>query len=512
MSEHSPLVSICITSYNYGRYLRDAIESALAQSYRNIEVVVSDNGSTDVTNDVLASYAQDPRVRVFVNETNIGLCRNHNEAIRRSRGEYIVVLSADDVIFPQHVALLMARINDANDPVRIASGQGMELTETLEPLGPLLTLGNIPLAYSRRDEFGSLVYNYHHVFPARLIARSVYEEVGLFDETIITSIDIELCARIEQADIPSAFVPVFVCGLRQHGSRRSVRSRSRMNEMLNDKLCVAERALLSQNAWRIEGYERGILDVFAIEEQQLAERDEEPLHFDQRARLENMRTLLDERMRYTPEWPATEPKLTVVVLSDGYLQLLYRTFEALIEQHVERLEILVLQVSGCDVEAWVRCLPFASRVRVIQARACQNQQHAFRYGMDLARGEFVTYLSEGQIIASDLYDTILNYAREVKPQMLVVPKSSIRDDFMFAMPQEHRGHQFAAPAERARLRAEGGPYGLCQLTHRRGLFRCSQVAGTSFYDIMVACDESVFVQALSEQYQTVLFSMEATAA
>jgi glycosyltransferase involved in cell wall biosynthesis len=502
-----PLVSVCITSYNYGRYLRDAIESALGQTYPHIEVVVSDNASTDATHEVLAGYSEDPRLRIFVNERNEGLCANHNLAIGRARGEYIVLLSADDVLFPQHVALLLERIRDPSDPVLVASGQGMELSEELEPLGPLLTLGNMPLAYSQRDEFGSLVYNYHHVFPARLINRSVYDRIGLFDERIITSIDIELCVRMEEADIPSAFVPAFVCGLRRHGSRRSVRSRSQMNELFNDKLCVVERALQTCNAWRIEGFERAILDVLKAEEDRFAERGREQLEPHLSDRLATVRGLLGERSALVPEWPAHKPELSVVLLCEGYLQLLHQTLSALARQRVARLELLVIQTSGCDVTPWLQRLPCAGSIRVIQARACANPADAFRNGMDLARGEYVTYLHEGQLFADDLYETVLAYARATAARILVVPKGSVHDELMHATPREPRAHQFAAPADRAAARTTGGPYALSQLTHRRGLFRCSQMSGTSFYDVMIACDESLFVQALSEQFQSVMFSV-----
>lgn len=502
-----PLVSICITSYNYGRYIRDAIESALGQTYPHIEVVVSDNGSTDTTHEVLAAYADDARLRSFVNERNVGLCGNHNLAIRRARGEYIVILSADDVLFPQHVALLLQRMRDPHDPVLIASGQGMDFTEGLEPLGPMLTLGNIPLAYSRRDEFGSLVYNYHHVLPARLFTRSLFDRIGLFDERVVSAIDIELSVRIAEADIPSAFVPAFVCALRQHGSRDSIRSRWLKNEAFNDKLPTFERALQPCNAWRIEGFEKAILDIIDSEEFLLAKHDPEPLQPDLSARLATAKALLRERRERTPEWPAHEPELSVVVLSEGYLQLLYQTLTVLAQQRVERLEMLIIQTSGYDVTPWIGRLPFGASVRVIQARACATPAHAFRYGMDLARGEFVTYLHEGQLIAADMYETVLAYARSSDARMFVVPKVAVRDDLLHATARELRAHQFAMPAERAAARAAGDPYALCQLTHRRGLFRCMQLTGTSYYDVMVECDESHFVQALSGQFQFVMFSV-----
>lgn len=500
------LVSICITSYNYGRYLRDAIESALAQTYPHIEVVISDNASTDSTREVLAEYKNHSRVRVFINERNVGLCKNHNLAIERACGEYIVVLSADDIIFPEHVDRLMQRMHDPLDPVLIVSGQGMELNEHLDPIGPLLTLGNLPVSYSRRDEFGSLLFNYHHVYPAKLVSRGVYEQVGLFDERIVTSIDVEFCARVDEFNIPSAFIPVFVCGLRSHGTRSSVRSTQLTNELLNDKLCTIERALDPKNAWRTEGFEASILAIVDLELQRLTSIDADPLDDFQSARLERVRSIFSDREQQTPEWPTSEPQLSVVLVSEGYLQLLRYTLETIFTQQVDRLEVIIVQASGYDVRPWIARLPYGDRIRVVQVRACATPAQAFRYGLDLARGEFVTYLSEGQRIGAELYAAAILYARSTDGQMMVLPKERIDDYFPLLMTREQRYHQFVDPASRARMRAEAGPYALCQLIHRRGILRASTIFIPNFYEGMIAHEESTFVEMLASQYRTVMFA------
>ncbi|MBV8152133.1 MAG: glycosyltransferase family 2 protein, partial [Candidatus Eremiobacteraeota bacterium] len=99
-----PLVSIIITAYNYAHTVATAIKSALAQDYPNIEVVVMDNASTDPTPAVVAAFAHDRRVRYFRNAENIGMVPNHNEGLRRAKGEYVVFLSADDFLMPDFVS------------------------------------------------------------------------------------------------------------------------------------------------------------------------------------------------------------------------------------------------------------------------------------------------------------------------------------------------------------------------------------------------------------------------
>lgn len=104
-----PLVSICIPCYNAAQYLRETVASARAQTYPNIEINIRDNASTDGTAELLSELAAaDPRVRIFRNETNIGMAGNWNAVINDARGEYLSLLSADDLLLPAFVAECVA--------------------------------------------------------------------------------------------------------------------------------------------------------------------------------------------------------------------------------------------------------------------------------------------------------------------------------------------------------------------------------------------------------------------
>ena len=90
-------VSICIPTYNTGKYLSFAVESALSQSFKDIEVIVCDNASTDDTQDLLSKY-RDERLKVFRNDSNIGMIRNFNRCVELASGKYIKFLEADDIL------------------------------------------------------------------------------------------------------------------------------------------------------------------------------------------------------------------------------------------------------------------------------------------------------------------------------------------------------------------------------------------------------------------------------
>lgn len=100
-----PRVSICIPNRNYAKYLGEAIESALAQTERDIEVVVIDDESTDHSVEVARSF-NDPRLRVIPLEKNIGLIENYNRCLAEARAPYVKLLCSDDLLYPTCVAEL----------------------------------------------------------------------------------------------------------------------------------------------------------------------------------------------------------------------------------------------------------------------------------------------------------------------------------------------------------------------------------------------------------------------
>jgi hypothetical protein len=104
----NPKVSICIPSYNHARFLPTAIESALAQTYKNIEIILTDDGSTDDSLQIAEDYAaRHPRlIKVFTHPSrgNRGISATVNNNFEKSTGEYWMGLASDDVLHPHKIA------------------------------------------------------------------------------------------------------------------------------------------------------------------------------------------------------------------------------------------------------------------------------------------------------------------------------------------------------------------------------------------------------------------------
>ena len=121
----NPFVTVAIPTYNRSDgYLREALESALAQDYEALEIVVVDNASTDATGTYVTSVA-DERVRYIRNETNLGVNGNFNACLKHARGEYFLLLHDDDRIDPDFVSTCMRALRasvTAETPAFIRTG------------------------------------------------------------------------------------------------------------------------------------------------------------------------------------------------------------------------------------------------------------------------------------------------------------------------------------------------------------------------------------------------------
>ena len=134
-AQSAPRVSVGLPVYNGERYLPQAVESLLNQTYRDFELIISDNGSTDSTRELCATYAAaDPRVRFIRHEQNRGAIFNWNFVVTQARGEYFRWASANDVSAPTLIERCLACL-DAEPNVVVAYGRTAYMDDDGSPLG-----------------------------------------------------------------------------------------------------------------------------------------------------------------------------------------------------------------------------------------------------------------------------------------------------------------------------------------------------------------------------------------
>lgn len=135
MSTPSPRVSIGLPVYNGERYLESTLDSLLAQTFPDFELIISDNASTDRTAAICAAYqARDPRVRYSRNAANLGATRNYNLTVEQARGEYFKWAAYDDPCGPEFLERCV-RALDANPAVVLAYTRARVIDEAGQDLG-----------------------------------------------------------------------------------------------------------------------------------------------------------------------------------------------------------------------------------------------------------------------------------------------------------------------------------------------------------------------------------------
>jgi glycosyltransferase involved in cell wall biosynthesis len=109
MTELNPLVSVLMTAYNREKYIAEAIESVLASSHKNFELIIVDDCSSDKTVAIAKSYEEtDSRIRVYTNKKNLGDYLNRNKAASYANGKYLKYVDSDDILYPHCLEVMTA--------------------------------------------------------------------------------------------------------------------------------------------------------------------------------------------------------------------------------------------------------------------------------------------------------------------------------------------------------------------------------------------------------------------
>jgi hypothetical protein len=174
MTSRAPAVSVLMTSYNRAPFIGASIESVLAQRFGDFELVISDNLSTDRTVEIARDYERrDPRVRVVVNERNVGQFGNRNRAAALARGRFLKYHDSDDVMYP-HCLETMVTLLEAEP----AAGFGLS-TAWAWPGGPLPMLLSPRQCYQREFlGFGLFMCGP----PCGIFRTEVFRQLGGFSE------------------------------------------------------------------------------------------------------------------------------------------------------------------------------------------------------------------------------------------------------------------------------------------------------------------------------------------
>lgn len=205
----APLVSVIMPCWNRERFIADAIRSVLGQTFTDLELIVVDDGSTDGTRDVVASF-QDPRLRCLPREHR-GISAAMNAGLAAARGRYIARLDSDDLWLPEMLATQVA-VLERRPEIGVVYSRAECTDSDWKPLG--MSWG-YPLRFPD-DTFRSMVHNDCTCNITIVCRRECFERVGTYDESFQTSEDLDMWLRVAR-HYSFAFTDRVLARVRLHG-------------------------------------------------------------------------------------------------------------------------------------------------------------------------------------------------------------------------------------------------------------------------------------------------------
>ena len=175
----SPLISVLLSVYNDDKNIKTSIDSILSQSYKNIELLVMDDCSTDKTYDILKDI-KDRRLRIFRNKDNKGLTKSLNILIKKSKGQILARQDSDDISLPTRLEVQFENLHNLQLDGCTTRAYIKNSKRSIPRLSHLLPLSFV-IKYKNPFIHGTL-----------MVKKSVVIDVGMYDENIVYAQDYKL--------------------------------------------------------------------------------------------------------------------------------------------------------------------------------------------------------------------------------------------------------------------------------------------------------------------------------
>lgn len=211
---HAPQVSVIIPAYNGDRYIVQAVESVLGQTFTDYEIIIVDDGSTDETHQVLQPYFDTIR---YVHQENRGVAAARNRGIQEAKGKFIAFLDQDDFFFPDKLAAQIALFQQqpslgiVNSGWRLVNNQG----ETISDITPWL--------YFPKLDLETWIVQMPVLPSAMMFSRQWVELAGGFNSEFDSVDDSDLVLRLALSGCEAAWLPQVTVSYRQHDQNVSIK-------------------------------------------------------------------------------------------------------------------------------------------------------------------------------------------------------------------------------------------------------------------------------------------------
>jgi glycosyltransferase involved in cell wall biosynthesis len=183
-----PRVSVVMPVYNGKKYLREAVDSILAQTFNDFELIIIDDGSTDSTADILNEY-KDERIKLVKNIQNRGISFSTNKGISIASGKYIAKMDCDDISYPDRF-MAQVQLLDENIDIDVVGSWIEYIGQDSQPIGKIGTYLGSAMGLRWFTFFNTPLAN-----PAVMMRRRFFDFAGQYDEKFAVIQDYELWVR-----------------------------------------------------------------------------------------------------------------------------------------------------------------------------------------------------------------------------------------------------------------------------------------------------------------------------
>ena len=412
MTNITPRVSVIIPAYNGDKYIVQAVESVINQTYKNWEIIIIDDGSTDNTQEVLKPYFDQIR---YIPQKNQGVAAARNCGIREAKGELIAFLDQDDFFFPDKLAAQVALFDTQTSLGIVNSGWQIvdEKGETIFDVTPWKYLPKLNLETW-------LVYM--PLLPsAMMFSKHWLEKVGGFDSQYDSVDDADLILRLALSGCEADWLKEVTVAYRQHGQNVSIqRALKQANLSIQLKRNIFNRTDLPENIRQLEkpAFYEGLTWMawqlyYSGHPAQMAEYLQQSLSYtpysvirtivDWVKRLTeisqaygceidgfSLRNLLEWKQLITNILPVKKVRVSVIILAYNCESHIIQALDSIINQTYQNWEIIVIDNGSTD-NTRKALSPYLDLIQYIY-QAHQGTAIARNQGCQLAQGEFLAFL------------------------------------------------------------------------------------------------------------------------
>ena len=248
--ERKPKVSVCMPTYNKADFIAEAIQSVLDQTFKDFELIITDDVSSDNSEEIIRSF-NDPRIKFIKNKKNLGMINNWNKAVSMANGEYITILHGDDRYLPEFLAA-ESEILDKSPNVGYVFSACNIIDENGNP--------KWVHRWQEKKHYGlfilarckeSLIIDGHKLlkehlfdnfvrFPTVMVRKECYKKVGMYSDAFRHPADWDMWMRIELYPFKIAYSAQVLAEYRKHAGSFTASNSKRGKNVIEDYKMIAK--------------------------------------------------------------------------------------------------------------------------------------------------------------------------------------------------------------------------------------------------------------------------------